>query len=76
MGGAGRRQTGARAHARLHDRTSDPPRRRCVRAGMLCRENKSNKSSPKDDKVMLEEVHAVLLQYYRQWYSAFMFYAG
>jgi hypothetical protein len=43
---------------------------------MLCRENKANKSNPKDDRTMLEEVHAVLLQYYRQWYSAFMFYAG
>ncbi|KAG1678758.1 hypothetical protein FOA52_012798 [Chlamydomonas sp. UWO 241] len=44
--------------------------------GMLCRENKSNKSNPKDDKVMLQEVHSVLLQYYKQWYAAFMFYAG
>jgi hypothetical protein len=35
--------------------------------GMLCRENKSNKSNPMDDKTMLEEVHNILLQHYRSW---------
>jgi hypothetical protein len=33
---------------------------------MLLRENKANKSDPKEDKEILEEVHGVLLEHYKK----------
>ena len=43
---------------------------------MLSRENKACKSNPKDDKAMMVDVHDVLLEYFKQWYPAFVYYAS
>ena len=43
---------------------------------MLSRENKACKSDPKDDKVMMAQLHDVLLEHFKTWYSMFVYYAA